>query len=321
MVVNSKYKDSVFSFLFGNPESLRELYGAIKGIVLPPDTPLTINTLEGVVYRTFLNDLSFGLAKKLVILIEHQSTVNPNMALRLLIYIALVYEKIIPDKSLYRRKRLMIPRPEFIVLYNGVEPYPDEATLKLSDAFEEAESLGIPVEMPPQLELAVKVYNINQGRNPAMLRRSGQLTEYSAFVARVRESEAQIAGGRKPAKLDDRERQEAMGKAVQWCIAHNILKDFLTTHGSEVVNMLMTEWNLEDALAVGREEAREEALEEGRQEGRQEGKQEGKQEGREEGRFEVAKTALAEGLPSEVVQKITGLDIETIKNIAASAQK
>ncbi|MDR1179100.1 MAG: hypothetical protein LBK44_01235, partial [Spirochaetales bacterium] len=74
MVANSKYKDSVFSFLFGNPDSLRELYGAIKGIELPPDIPLTINTLEGIVYRTFLNDLSFGLAKKLVILIEHQST-------------------------------------------------------------------------------------------------------------------------------------------------------------------------------------------------------------------------------------------------------
>ncbi|MDR1179916.1 MAG: hypothetical protein LBK44_05365, partial [Spirochaetales bacterium] len=74
MPINNSYKDSVFSFLFSDLGSLRELYGAIKGIVLPPDLPLTINTLEGVLYRNFLNDISFELAKKLVILIEHQSS-------------------------------------------------------------------------------------------------------------------------------------------------------------------------------------------------------------------------------------------------------
>jgi hypothetical protein len=306
MSVNRKYKDSVFSLLFSDPGRLRELYGAIRGIVLPPDIPLTINTLEGVLYRTFLNDLSFELAKKLVILIEHQSSINPNMALRLFMYMAEVYGKIIPDRSLYRRKRLMIPRPEFIVLYNGIEPYPDETLLKLSDAFEEAESLGISAEMPPGLELRVKVYNINQGRNQAVQRRSRQLTEYSAFIARVRECEAQAAGGRKPPlKLSDREREDAMREAVRWCIAHNILKSFLETHGSEVVNMLMSEWNLEDALIVEREEAWEEALEKGRV----------------ERSFEVAKNALAEGSSPEFVQKITGLDVETIKGLAAQRQR
>ncbi|MDR1317940.1 MAG: Rpn family recombination-promoting nuclease/putative transposase [Spirochaetales bacterium] len=297
MRVNRKYKDSVFSFLFRNQDSLRELYGAIKGIELPPDTPLTINTLEGVLYRTFVNDISFDLAKKLVILIEHQSSINPNMALRLLMYISRVYEKIIPGRSLYSRKRLIIPRPEFIVLYNGVEPYPDEAVLKLSDAFEEAESLGISAEMLPDLELRVKVYNINQGRSQAVLRRSAQLSEYSEFVARVRDFEGRAAGGRKPPlKLSGRERKKAMKDAIQWCLAHNILKSFLETHGSEVVNMLMSEWKLEDALAVEREEAREEGLE--------------------KGRLEVARNALTEGASIEFVQKISGLDIETIKSLA-----
>ncbi|MDR1179995.1 MAG: Rpn family recombination-promoting nuclease/putative transposase [Spirochaetales bacterium] len=301
MSVNSKYKDSVFSFLFRNQGSLRELYGAIKGIEIAPDIPLTINTLEGVLYRNFLNDISFDLVKKLVILIEHQSSINPNMAVRLLMYIGRVYEKIIPGRSLYSRKRLMIPRPEFIVLYNGVEPYPDEDTLKLSDAFEEVESLGIPTNRLPDLDLNVKVYNINKGRNQAMLRRSEQLAGYSAFVARVRDFETQAAGGRKPPlKLSGRERKEAMRNAVQWCIAHNILKSFLETHGSEVVNMLMTEWKLKDALVVEREEGLEEGLEKGL----------------EKGRFEVAKNALTEGLSPDIVQKITGLDIETIKNLA-----
>jgi hypothetical protein len=59
MGANTRYKDSVFSFLFNDPDTLRELYGALAGIKFPPDTPVTINTLEGVLYKTRLNDVSF----------------------------------------------------------------------------------------------------------------------------------------------------------------------------------------------------------------------------------------------------------------------
>ena len=53
--------------------------------------------------------------------------------------------------------------------------------------------------------------------------------------------------------------------------------------------MLYTEFNLDEAKAVWREE------------------------GREEEREEIARNALAEGSSIEYVQKITGLDLETIK--------
>jgi hypothetical protein len=292
---NRQYKDSVFSFLFSDPDALRELYSAIMGIELPSDTPITINTLEGVLYKTLRNDISFEVDKKLVVLVEHESTINPNMAIRLLMYIARVYEKLTAGRNLYGRKKLSIPRPEFIVLYNGTDPYPDEDTLKLSDAFADSVSLGIPRERPPDLELAVKVYNINRGHNEAIIRRCKRLEGYSALIAKVREFEAEQAGGRKPYKLGDDEKEEAMTLAVRWCITHNILKPFLESHGSEVVNMLMTEWKLEDALVIEREEGREE--------------------GREERDLEVAKNALAAGLSMETVQKITGLGTETIKGL------
>jgi hypothetical protein len=293
MASNRQYKDSVFSFLFSDPAALRELYGAITGIDLPPDTPITINTLEGVLYKTLLNDISFEIARKLVVLIEHQSSINPNMAIRLLLYIARVYEKLTAGRNLYGRKKLLIPRPEFIVLYNGVDAYPDEDTLKLSDAFETAAPFGITA--PPELELAVRVYNINQGHNEPIIRRCEKLGGYSALIARVREFEREIAGGGPARNLSDNEKEQAMTKAVRWCIAHNILKPFLESYGSEVVNMLMAEWKLEDALVVEREEGREE--------------------GREERDIEVAKNALAEGLPIEVIRKITGLDLKTIKSL------
>jgi predicted transposase/invertase (TIGR01784 family) len=298
MSANNRYKDSVFSFLFSDPDTLRELYGALEGVTLDPSIPITINTLEGVLFKARLNDISFEIGDKLVILIEHQSTINPNMPLRLLMYIARIYEKITGGKNIYSEKKLPLLRPEFIVLYNGTAPYPDEAALKLSDSFERADFPGIAGDRPPELELIVKVYNINQGHNEEKLRKSRTLEGYSAFIAKAREYEA--AG---------RDREEAMKEAVNWCTAHNILRQFFETNATEVVNMLMTEWNWDDAFAVQRME--------GREEGREEGRAAGLEKGREEGVMEAAKNALAEGLPVEVIQKITGLGIETIKKLTA----
>ena len=82
MNANTKYKDSVFSFLFSDPDVLRELYCALEDVSLPPDIPITINTLKDVLFMDRVNDISFEIGGKLVVLIEHQSTINPNMALR-----------------------------------------------------------------------------------------------------------------------------------------------------------------------------------------------------------------------------------------------
>ncbi|MDR0388976.1 MAG: hypothetical protein LBH73_02800 [Spirochaetaceae bacterium] len=51
MATNREYKDSVFSLLFSDPDTLRELYGAIAGVALSPDVPVTINTLEDVLFK------------------------------------------------------------------------------------------------------------------------------------------------------------------------------------------------------------------------------------------------------------------------------
>ena len=118
MGANTKYKDSVFTFLFSDPELLRELYGALEGVTLAADVPITINTLRDVLFKDRINDISFAIGDKLVVLIEHQSTINPNIAFRLLIYIAKIYEKIIGKKNIYASRLVRIPRPEFFVLYN-----------------------------------------------------------------------------------------------------------------------------------------------------------------------------------------------------------
>jgi hypothetical protein len=199
MGVNRGYKDSVFSWLFGEPETLRELYGAIEGVSLPPDIPVTINTLEGVLFKTRMNDISFEIGDKLVVLIEHQSTI-----------------------------------------------------LKLSDSFNDIAALGLAAPDFLSLELVVRVYNINQGHNAPIIQACKTLKGYSAFIAKVREYEERVAV-----------RADAMKMAINYCIKNNILKDFLKIHASEVINMLLTEWNWDDALAVQKEEGWEEGLEEG----------------------------------------------------------
>jgi len=87
MPANTKYKDSVFSLLFSDPDLLRELYCALEGVDLPLDIPVTINTLQDVLFMDRINDISFEIDGKLIVLLEHQSTVNPNIPLRLLMYI------------------------------------------------------------------------------------------------------------------------------------------------------------------------------------------------------------------------------------------
>ena len=294
MKTNTKHKDSVFSLLFNDPDLLRELYCALENVNLPPDIPVFINTLKDVLYMDMFNDISFVIGNKLVVLIEHQSTINPNMALRLLMYIARVYEKIIDTKNLYSSKLLSIPKPEFFVLYNGKKPYPDEQILRLSDMFNTLEKLGLPEKPLLSLELNVRVININEGRNIDIASRCRKLSEYSAFIAKVREFEK---------KLGDK--SEAMKAAIKYCLNHDILKEFIQSHASEVENMLITEWNTEEAKQVWYEE------------GLEDGEQKGLEKGREKEREAVAKNALERGLSIGIIHEITGLDIKTIEKLGS----
>ena len=141
--------------------------------------------------------------------------------------------------------------PEFIVMYNGKDEYPEESTLNLSDAFID---IGI-----NNLELKVKVYNINRGHNRNIMRHSGTLNEYSVFVARARDN-----------KDNGLELAEALKKAVKDCIKDNILREFLEIHGSDIINMLSMEFNLEDAQRVWHNDGIIEGMEKGMEKGKEE---------------------------------------------------
>jgi predicted transposase/invertase (TIGR01784 family) len=130
---NRKYKDSVFTLLFGEKKNLLELYNAIENTNYGSETDIKMTTLRNVLYRKRINDISFVLNGRLVVLIEHQSSINGNMPIRMLMYISEIYKGLIKgNKNIFHKKAISIPRPEFIVLYNGNEKYPDKGVLKLA---------------------------------------------------------------------------------------------------------------------------------------------------------------------------------------------
>ena len=105
------YKDSVFVTVFHEKDKLIELYNAIFDTNYGMDTAIDIVTIKDVLFRTLKNDVSFVLDKRFVVLVEHQSTINGNLPLRDLLYIATVLKRMIDTKQLYREKTLRIPRP------------------------------------------------------------------------------------------------------------------------------------------------------------------------------------------------------------------
>ena len=183
----------------------------------------------------------------MICFIEHQSSINPNMPLRILIYVARTYERktISNEKLMYSSQLIKIPTPEFYVLYNGTEKLAN-THLKLSDAFD--------IETDcPDLELKVNVVNINYSNlKDTELEQCKPLYEYSYLVEKIREYKGDVA------------------KAVDECIKNDVLADYLTFYGSEVINMLYTEYDSELAKKVLVEETAQEAEARGRAEGKAE---------------------------------------------------
>lgn len=243
-ISNREIKASAFTTYFSNPKNAAQLYSALEGITVSPED-IHFTTLEGVLFVARKNDMAFTVKNRVLVISEHQATINNNMPLRDVIYYGRTMERLIDPRGLYRRKRIPIPTPEFYVFYNGDEPYPSEDIMNLSDAYlEKTDS--------PMLELTVKVININLPVNHELLKQCRPLYEYSWFIQKIKEY---MALGQ--------ERDAAIISTLKDCEKEGIMVDFVREHGSEAVNMLFTEFNMEDALEVRYEEGFEDGAEKG----------------------------------------------------------
>ncbi|WP_419092835.1 hypothetical protein [Waltera sp.] len=181
--------------------------------------------MENAVYLSLQNDLSFVVDFDLWFF-EHQSTLNPNMPYRFLLYLASEYSKMSTDDLLYSNKLQMLDTPHFVVFYNGTDPLPEYSTLKLSSAYRNKEEI-------PQLELQVQIININLGFNAELMDACQILKEYAQFVAEVRK-QAKVYPNR-----------QAIVQAVDVCIKKDILKEFLLENKKEVIDMVFFEYDAE----------------------------------------------------------------------------
>ncbi len=175
---NREHKSGLFADLFGRDETakqnLLELHNALYDTEYTDPELVRLVGLEDVLFQDLKNDVAFTLGEHKIILSEHQSTINPNMPLRDLMYIAREYEKIIPARARYKTRLVKIPTPRFFVFYNGLADRPREWQLNLSDAFYDSEDAA--------LNLTVKVININLEKKHEVLEKCRVLREYRQFV-------------------------------------------------------------------------------------------------------------------------------------------
>jgi len=274
VTANRTYKDSLFVDFFKDKARIIELYNAIAGTDYPPSAEIEFAILENVLFKTRCNDLAFMIDDRLIVFLEYQSSINKGMPLRMLLFISDIYRGLLAKELLYGHAQQKIPTPEFFVVYNGKDKYPERMVLRLSDAFKVR-----PEE--PSLELVVPVYNINDGHNEELLKQSTSLSHYATFISLVRE-----------AMENEQPPDEAIKTAIHYCIEHDIMKEYLTENSDEVRRMLSMEWDDEVYERVMRAE--------------------GHAEGHAESRLEIARRMKEEGISVEIIERVTGLTAEEI---------
>ena len=297
--INRKYKDSVFRTLFSDEGKLIELYNALFDTNYGPEANIEIVTLEDVVFRVLKNDVAFVMEDSFIVLAEHQSTICSNMPLRDLIYMSAMLQRMINTDELYRKKLLKIPRPTFIVFYDGKEDFPEYQKMKLSDAFLGDDDGEI------TLQLTVKVNNINSDKNNVILKKCETLKQYSLFLERVRalQGKGQLTASR-------------ITELIKSCIDCGILPEFLKKYGTEMVEMLFRELTREEDMEISRLDGYDDGFEEGLRRGEAAGIEKGRAEGESAGRtaaiLELAKAMKCKGLDDAAIMELTGLSADEI---------
>ena len=306
------YKDTVFVTVFQDKKRLIELFNAIFDEDYDENAEISIVTIKDVLFRTLKNDVAFVLGGRFVILVEHQSTINGNLPLRDLLYISTVLKRMVDSKQLYREKTVKIPRPEFVVLYNGQDDFPEYQELRLSDAY-----LG---DKPPAekdaLQLIVKVYNINNEKHARILKKSETLRQYSRFVEIMR-------GYRHIDQLNN----AVMVEVMERCKQENVLTDFFDQYGTELIEMLFKELTREEDLEISRLDGYDAGLRDGEKSGFSKGEKsgfckgeksgfcKGEKSGERKAVLEIARNLKGSGIAAAVIAANTGLTEAEIEQL------
>ncbi len=245
--VNREYKDRLFNFIFGREENREwtlNLYNAINGSDYTDASLIEFNTLGDVLYMGMRNDTSFILSNRMSVY-EHQSSYNPNMLVRMLEYVGKLYSGYI-EKNKYNKygsTLIPLPVPKLVVFYNETSEKDDEVVLRLSDSFNKENRADA------DIEVTVRMLNVNYGHNAKLMENCRPLMEYSWFVDKIREHQ----------KKDSLE--EATKKTIEEMSDAFRIKSFLVAHMEEIKGMLDTEYKEAEVNEAFKEQGRQEARE------------------------------------------------------------
>ena len=226
---NKNYKDRLFRRIFKEKENILALYNAMNHSNYTDLDQLEILDNENdVIYLNYKGDVSF-IIDPCLFLYEHQSSYNPNMGVRGLIYFAQMYNSYMEKHNLNRfgSKLLRLPVPKFVVFYNGTTWQEEEIEIRLSDCFDKAAG-------EPCVEVVAKMININYGKNKELMEHCKPLRDYAIFVNTVR------------CYIQTMELRLAVTKAIDDCIKQDCLKEFLVKYRSEVLELMMDSYSLEN---------------------------------------------------------------------------
>ena len=222
---NLQVRDTVFCRFIGTESNLLEIFNAIRKTRYTDASKVMITTLAGSFYSNLKNDISFMLDALIMMLIEHQTTLNPNMPVRLLGYVDELFKRYIePEKrKIYSTELIKLPAPEFYVFYDGEDTSFEHKELRLSDAFKTPSD---------KLELVVHVYNLATGKNEDLKKICRPLREYSIFSNHY-----------KLLRKQGLDINEAVRDTIRYCIDNDVMKNYLLHNESEVIDMFGFEWN------------------------------------------------------------------------------
>ncbi len=281
-------KDSVFTYLFQDPQYTLQLYKSLHGEddgVEEKD--IEVVTLTNVLVDDIYNDLGFLVKDRLIVLVEAQSTFSPNLPMRMLFYLAATYNAYSNEKlwSTHDAKAHRFPEAEMYVIYTGKGEVP--AVLKLSDLCGGDENA----------ELKVKVLRGDSAD------KSDIVNQYVRFC-----------------KIADEERRkggptvETVKRIIDRCIEEGVLPIFLASRRKEVENIMVVLYDEAKAREIYEYNVRKDALEEGRAEGMKKGRAEGRNEGTEKGISAMVATLKRLALAKNTIVQ------ELIRNFQLSPQ-
>ena len=252
--INREYKDRLFKFIFGKDteQSKRwrlQLYNALNGTSLTDPDELEINTIENVFYISMRNDISFIVDTEMN-LYEEQSSYNPNMPLRGLIYFGILYQKYITkiEKNLISSNRIRIPTPKFYVFYHGGPRQPERWKMRLSDSFLSKDESG-------DYQWTATIINLHPNHNAALNKSCIPLYHYVKYVSMIAEN-----------KKAGMENKEAIVKAIDEAIKENLLEGFFKIHRAEIIGMCLEEVSEEEQRRIWHEDGYSVGIDAGRQE-------------------------------------------------------